>query len=635
MTTQLFKKSLSLLSLMVVGLLTHSTAQAAEKWWGPEWTIRKSITIDTTAEGGAITDPLGSAAVLVRLHEGNFQFLSAKDDGSDIRFVAADGKTLLPYHIEKYDSLMNEAFVWVKVPDLKPGEKKSFWLYYGNAGEKAVRVEDAKATYDADTQFIYHLTEHGSAPADSSGLGNAAETTGIPADGALIGTGLRLNGRTPIIVPNTDSLAWTENQSLTWSAWVKPTVLQPNAILFSRRDGANAFVVGLNNDIPYVEITNASGVQQTAPGSPIEVNTWRHLAVIADGSKVTLFLDGQIYATLNTTIPAIASAFAIGGDATNPQATGLAGEVDELNLSKIARPAGLLRLAAVAQGGTADTDKLLQFGDDEANGGGVNHTLEHLSLFGDIANNMMFDGWVVIFFCMIMVVVGWTVAIRKFLYLNKIKKGTEEFLKQWKEVSSDLTALDHSDANSVKSLGGADEETQELMHESPLYQIYHIGSEEISNRLTKKGGFTGLSGRSIQAIKASLDSGLTREVHRLNNGLIFLTISIAGGPYVGLLGTVMGVMITFAVIAKSGEVDVNSIAPGIASALLATVAGLVVAIPALFVYSYLNTRIKDVISNMTMFIDEFIAKMAEFYPAPGETSVPVARVEMEKPTPAK
>ena len=109
----------------------------------------------------------------------------------------------------------------------------------------------------------------------------------------------------------------------------------------------------------------------------------------------------------------------------------------------------------------------------------------------------------------------------------------------------------------------------------------------------------------------------------MNSKLIFLTISIAGGPYVGLLGTVVGVMITFAIISKSGEVEVNSIAPGIASALLATVAGLIVAIPALFIYSYLSTRIKGALAGMQVFIDEFVTRMAELYPPPGESGPPV------------
>jgi biopolymer transport protein ExbB len=209
--------------------------------------------------------------------------------------------------------------------------------------------------------------------------------------------------------------------------------------------------------------------------------------------------------------------------------------------------------------------------------------------------------------------------------LNKIAKASDAFIEQWEKVSSDLTALESGDADSIKSLGGAakGKKTLKLMHQSPLYHIYHLGCEEIQKRMQsfQKVSLSpdspkfqkGLSGRSIQAIKATLHGGLMREVQKLNGKLVFLTIGIAGGPYLGLLGTVIGVMITFAVIAKSGQVEVNSIAPGIAGALLATVAGLAVAIPALFAYSYLSTRIKDAITDMETFIDEFIAKMAEHY----------------------
>jgi biopolymer transport protein ExbB len=69
----------------------------------------------------------------------------------------------------------------------------------------------------------------------------------------------------------------------------------------------------------------------------------------------------------------------------------------------------------------------------------------------------------------------------------------------------------------------------------------------------------------------------------------------------------MGVMITFAVIAASGDVNINSIAPGISGALAATVAGLIVAIPALFAYNYLLTQIKEITADMHVFTDEFLA----------------------------
>jgi biopolymer transport protein ExbB len=175
---------------------------------------------------------------------------------------------------------------------------------------------------------------------------------------------------------------------------------------------------------------------------------------------------------------------------------------------------------------------------------------------------------------------------------------------------SDLTALDHTD---TKALGGeSGPRIQRMIQRSPLYRIYHIGSGEIGKRVA--GGQV-LSTRSIQAIRASLDGGYVRENHQLNDGLVFLTISIAGGPFMGLLGTVVGVMITFAAIAATGEVNISAIAPGLAAALVATVAGLLVAIPALLGYNYLVSRLKTVTADLQIFIDEFVTKMAEFYSA--------------------
>src|SRR5471030_2919887 len=159
-----FLKQLVLGGLAVV--LFSGTAHAA--WWNKEWTIRKKITIDTTTTGSAITGPIGTATVLIRLHDGDFQFSSAKDDASDIRFVGADDKTLYPYHIEKFDALLNEAFVWVKIPDLKPGTKTDFWLYYGNYKADPAKSDGAKGSYDKETVLVYHFNEHGTPAIDSA-----------------------------------------------------------------------------------------------------------------------------------------------------------------------------------------------------------------------------------------------------------------------------------------------------------------------------------------------------------------------------------------------------------------------------------------------------------------------------------
>jgi biopolymer transport protein ExbB len=138
----------------------------------------------------------------------------------------------------------------------------------------------------------------------------------------------------------------------------------------------------------------------------------------------------------------------------------------------------------------------------------------------------------------------------------------------------------------------------------------------LQHRFKRSDGEAGLpvlSARSMNAVRASLDAQMTREGQSLNKAMVLLTIAISGGPFLGLLGTVIGVMITFAAIAAAGDVNVNAIAPGIAAALVATVAGLGVAIPALFGYNYLLTRIKSVSADMNVFVDDFVARMAEAY----------------------
>ena len=240
-------------ALLCAALLPLCGAHAAESWWNKEWSARKPFTIDASAQGGAITEPIGTAVVLVRLHQGNFNFMAAKDDGGDIRFVAADDKTPLPFQIEKYDSLMNEAFVWVQVPDVKPGEATKFYLYHGNA-EGSGELPDAKTTYDAETLLVYHFAEKGAAPSDATKNGNAAETAGSPSEGSMIGTGLRLLGQGAITIPASESQNLAANDPFTFSAWIKNTALRPNAALFTRKEGSNSLVIGVDA-VSYTHLT--------------------------------------------------------------------------------------------------------------------------------------------------------------------------------------------------------------------------------------------------------------------------------------------------------------------------------------------------------------------------------------------
>jgi biopolymer transport protein ExbB len=232
-----------------------------------------------------------------------------------------------------------------------------------------------------------------------------------------------------------------------------------------------------------------------------------------------------------------------------------------------------------------------------------------------ILKSVTLDGWVIIGLLMIMAAISWVVMFDRVSYLNRQAKANNQFMKSFREIAADLTMLDSGDADDIASLGGRINKSDAMiMRASSLYRIYHIGASEIRHRFAQNGmRLPVLSATSIAAIRAALDSGYVKETQRLNRMMVVLTIAISGGPFLGLLGTVVGVMITFAAIAASGDVNVNAIAPGIAAALVATVAGLGVAIPALFGYNYLVSRIKDLTNDMQVFVDEFVTKMAEFY----------------------
>ena len=432
------RMKLSYATLVTFVLTIASVTKAEAKWWNSDWTIRKKITIDTTSKGTPITQPIPSMAVLIRLHDGNFQFSAAKEDGSDLRFLASDDKTILTYHIEKFDSLLGEAFVWVRVPDLKPDTPTTITLYYGNTGGTALKAENAKATFDPDTVLVYHFAERSGPPNDSSAAGNNGQGNGIPSDGSMIGTGLRLAGIDTVTVPVSPTLAWTQGGEMTWAAWVKPSALQANAIIYSRQDGANSFSIVLDNGIPFVDLNG----QRTNEGAPVAANSWHHLSVTATKAKISLYLDGEPYSNLGAALPELDAPASIGGLAA-PSSTagrnGLVGEMDELEISKIARSGEFIRLRFVDQSGDK-ANNLITYGNDEQrttwfSGGGTISVL---------VSSLTVDGWLVIVVLALMACMSWWVMVTKIRYLNAISKGNALFMKEWKRVADDLTGTRRS-----------------------------------------------------------------------------------------------------------------------------------------------------------------------------------------------
>jgi biopolymer transport protein ExbB len=618
-----------------MGLLTLAPAPAHASWWNGDWTARRAINIDTSAAGAGITDPIGTTPVLIRLDVSNFTFDAANPDGSDLRFVAGDDKTPLAYHIEKYDHLLGQAFIWVNVPNLQPGAQTPIYLYYGNP--KATAGDNVAGTYDSNMVAVYHFGEDNAPPKDETSNGNNALTPGQADNFALIGPGERLDGQHPIQLPGSPSLAWTAGQAMTWSIWFNETALQPDAVLYSRTDGTNTVQIGIDNGLPFIALITPSGTQRSSTGAAITAASWHSLIVLTSASTMTLYVDGVAYGTLSAGLPALNTIAYLGGDATtgtvpaiapatpaatgsptaaaSPAApatpaapvaaptTGFIGSIDELEISNIARPLGFVKFNAIGQGNNPLAGKLLSFAPEEKPSSFFSGT------FIVILSSVTIDGWVVIGILIIMAIISWIVMADKIAYVGRSFKANDQFLEYYHQKTDDLTQL--PEQNGKRSAVDA----------SPLYSIYKISAQEIARRFAHESSDRQLSAQSIAAIRSSLDGAMVRQTQNLNRSMVLLTIAIAGGPFIGLLGTVMGVMITFASIAASGNVNINAIAPGISAALVATVAGLVVAIPSLFGYNYLNSRISNGIADMHVFVDELETRMAEDY-SPATVAMP-------------
>jgi biopolymer transport protein ExbB len=579
-----------------------------ETWWNEEWTLRREFTVDTAPAGAS--DPLTGARVLVRLSDSNYSFSSAKEDGTDIRFIGPDNKTELPFYIENYNAQLNEAHVWVKPEELKAG-KTSFTLYYGNNGPKAVKADDSKTTFDADTVLAWSFSDKGTAPGDGTANGNNGDQIFAQVDAGHIGGAANITPGTTIAAAPTPTLEWITGGAMTWSAWIKPATSGTGSI-FTREDGVSGLTIGMEGGALVVSVRNNGSTVKSPAGAPLTPGTWHHVALVASGGQMSLYADGELYKSVAASLPALNVPIVIG--AAQP-APAFVCELDEMQIAKSARSPGWVKFAAISQASPDIASKVLTAGPEKQGEAGF---FSSGSTTAILLSSLTMDGWIVIGILAVMGVASWWIMYSKVKYMNGISKGNRAFMNVWKHVSRDLTVLDDQDGDKIKSLGGkVSPEGQRAMRQSSVFRIYHIGSEEIRHRKEADGkefGDRGLSGRSIQAIKASMDGGLVRESQKLSRLIVLLTICISGGPFLGLLGTVIGVMITFASIAAAGDVNVNAIAPGIAAALVATVAGLAVAIPALFGYNYIQSRVKDANSDMHVFIDEFVTKMAEFYP---------------------
>lgn len=551
-----------------LGLLTSlcllTLALPVKAAWNADWATQQKITIDTAN----IKEAVNQAPVLVRLHSGNFDFTGANVDGSDIRFIAADDKTELKFSLEKYDAVNELAVAWVVLPQLSSANKDlAIGLYTGNESAKA--TSDAQALNDPAllARFAFSdkalLKDRG--PSQLTASGNATQQkAGLIAESATLN-----NSPLTITLPAAPQLA----NGVTWSVWLKPANLPQTAEVFKSGNVS----LKLNGNALALQAGAA-----TVNGGELKPGQWQHIALVFQSGQAVLYINGQSVGQAAANDAQVAAILTV-GDALNA-------EIDELQLASTARSAAWLSLVAQSQGADAKLVKVTPAGEGEGEEEG------EANYMGILIDSLTVDAKVVIGILAVMFAISVWVMFSKARLVTITDKDNALFLKRFQQASTqDLLNLDKT--GTYKN--------------SNLFGLYKAGLREIKKR--EHDGKVSLGGASIDAIKAAVDADLVRETQRMNSMMVLLTIAISGGPFLGLLGTVVGVMITFAAIAAAGDVNVNAIAPGIAAALLATVAGLGVAIPALFGYNYLASRVKNITIAMQIFVDEFITRTAELY----------------------
>lgn len=542
----------------------------ATAWWDDAYLQRTRITLNTTAAGVETRTAINGALVPLRLHSGNFDFVAAKPDGSDLRVLAEDDKTPLKFVVERFDGSNELAVLWVEWPTVAAGsDKNEVFVYAGNA--KAV-AEPAVVVAGSGIAAAFRFAQGDGSAADHTGGLRAQGPAAIETNG-LIGPAARLTG-TAIRWAAAPAVQAAAGAPYAVSLWVRPEAL--GGSLFEQGPVALALDAGK-------PVLRVGGV--TVSGGVLPINAWAQLAFTLNGGKATLYVNGVTAgeAALPAAPPAVTGPWSVGN--------GFSGLVDELQISTAARSAEFMRFAHAAQSADAKlVASVLQPKGAAAEGEGG-----HGGYIGILVKNLTVDAWVVIAMCGVLFLIALWVMVDKFVLVRRVDSANQGFLTRFRE------------ARDVMQAEGLQQHPK-----SSLARLYEAGLRELKKR-DVGGGEARLSGASINAVKAAVDADVVRENNRLNSLMVWLTIAISGGPFLGLLGTVVGVMITFAAIAAAGDVNVNAIAPGIAAALLATVAGLGVAIPALFGYNYLTSRMKTISSDMQIFVDEFVTRVAESY----------------------
>src|SRR5215467_2868383 len=232
------------------------------------------------------------------------------------------------------------------------------------------------------------------------------------------------------------------------------------------------------------------------------------------------------------------------------------------------------------------------------------------------------EGKITIGALIVVSIFSWTVIISKARQLYRARKMGKKFFVAYRATRDPLDIY----------------RRKEEFDGAPAYELYYTGAEETEYHLKNnpvqiqrvqsvlpgistqaqtdviaRSITTKISHASYDSVRVALERAASTEALSLEKGMIVLSTAVAGGPFIGLLGTVWGVMETFSGIARANAASLTAMAPGVAGALIATVTGLFVAIPAMFAYNYMVTTIRAITQELDAFASEYATSLEHKY----------------------
>jgi biopolymer transport protein TolQ len=216
----------------------------------------------------------------------------------------------------------------------------------------------------------------------------------------------------------------------------------------------------------------------------------------------------------------------------------------------------------------------------------------------EILRFFLATGWVakiVLGILLLFSLASWSVILAKWKELGSARRESERFVRLFRKASR---------LNQVS-------EAVPKHQSSPLAIMFQSGYAELemqlkSQRRTMGGAESGLKIKSIDGVSRSLQRAIASEQERLARALPLLATTASATPFIGLFGTVWGIMNTFHAIGATGSTSILTVAPGIAEALVNTAAGLLAAIPAVVAYNHLLAKVRQIRRRMDDFSLEFL-----------------------------